>query len=295
MTEENKQDNAAPGHRKGSGASGKDQIKGVFSSQSVQKVGTGTTTRKTIKKNFWYALEANDEVVVVQPLNVNYVPSGPKRQIPKDEFLEKFSPEPEFYISNVFPKMKELQKSVENGESHREKGETFSAEFEFNNALNIDEENVRANFGLGLTYLERGEDAKANDMFERLVKLDAAFEPEHKHLFNEFGINLRKNKMLDQSIDYYSRALELSAHDEHLYYNIARVCFEQEDWGKAATHLAKALELNPEFEEAEKFMQWLKDKGLVDESGNAIEGATPPELKKKKAGKKAGTDYSMKI
>jgi tetratricopeptide (TPR) repeat protein len=266
----------------------------VFSSQTVQKVGTGTTTRKTIKKTFWYAVEGDDGTVLVQPLNVNYVPAGAKRSVPRDEFLEKFSPEPEFYVSNVFPKMKELQQSVESGEKHREKGETFSAELEFNNALSIDEENVRANFGLGLTYLERGDDAKANDIFERLVKLDAAFEPEHKHLFNEFGINLRKNKMLDQSVDYYARALELSTEDEHLHYNIARVCFDKEDWGGAAKSLMQALELNANFEEAGKFLEWLKEKGLVDSEGNAIQGATPPAPKKKGA-KKSSANYNVQL
>ncbi|NJB69456.1 tetratricopeptide (TPR) repeat protein [Desulfobaculum xiamenense] len=271
----------------------KERIKGVFSSQTVIKVGTGTTTRKTIKKTFWFVDEDEGGELLVQPLNVNYVPSGAKRKVPRDEFLEKFAPEPEFYVSNVFPKMRELKQNVENGEKHREKGETFSAELEFNNALNIDEENVRANFGLGLTYLERGDDAKANDIFERLVKLDAAFEPEHKHLFNEFGINLRKNRMYDQSVDYYTRALELSAQDEHLFYNIARVHFEQEDWGRAAESLAKALELNPEFAEAQKFMQWLKDKNLVDENGKAIEGATMPDTKK--AAKRPKTDSSVKL
>ena len=36
---------------------GRERIKGVFSTQDVKKVGTGTTTRKTIQKGFWYAEE----------------------------------------------------------------------------------------------------------------------------------------------------------------------------------------------------------------------------------------------
>ena len=92
------------------------------------------------------------------------IPSGPKRKIPKDEFLQKFSPEPEFYVSTVFPKMKELSGTITRGEKHRANGELYSAEFEFGQALKVDEENVRANFGLGLTYMERGEKNKANDI-----------------------------------------------------------------------------------------------------------------------------------
>jgi len=241
------------------------KIKGVFSLQTLMKVGTGTTQRKTIQKNYWFAKEVENDMIEVQPLNVNYVPSGPKKLIPKDEFLDKFSPEPEFYTYTVYPKIRELNKTIARADRHRKRGETYSAEFEYKNALNIDEENIRANFGLGLTYLERGDKEKANDIFERLVKLDAAFEAEHKHLFNEFGINLRKQKMYDQAVDYYSRALELSPNDENLHYNIARAYFGQNKIDQTLTHLKKALELNPDLEEAKKFIEFLEKKRLIPE------------------------------
>ena len=110
---------------------------------------------------------------------------------------------------------------------------------------------------------DRGDSSKANDIFERLVKLDAAFEEEHKHLFNEFGINLRKNKMLDQSMEYYQRAMELSKKDENLFYNIARVYLEKKDFHKTVSCLLQAMELNPELDAGLKFLQWMKEKSLV--------------------------------
>ncbi len=239
-----------------------DKIKGVFSTQSLIKVGTGTTQRKTVQKSYWYAQELDDGNVEIQPLNKNYVPSGPKKIISKEELLEKFKPEPEFYTYEVLPRIRELNKTIARADRYRMRGETYSAEFEYKNALKVDEENIRANFGLGLTYLERGDTEKANDIFQRLVKLDAAFEKEHKHLFNEFGIKLRKNKMYNQCLEYYKRALELADDDEHLYYNIARCYFELKDFQKCREYLNKALELNPDFEEGKKFLAYLDKKGL---------------------------------
>lgn len=244
------------------------RIKGVFSTQSMQKVGTGTTVRRTIQKTFWMVEEQEDGNIQIQPLNVNYVPSGPKRTIPKDDLLKQFSPEPEFYVQTVYPAMRELNQTVSLGEDHRKKGRNFSAEFEFANALKVDEENVRANFGLGLTYLERGERKKADNIFERLVKLDAAFEPEHKHLFNDFGINLRKNSMYEQAVEYYSRALDLSKADEHLHYNIARAYFAKQQLDKVVEHLEKALEMNPDFNVAQQFLDWLKSQKFLLEDGS---------------------------
>lgn len=242
---------------------GRDRIKGVFSTQTVEKVGTGTTQRKSIQKTYWYCEEAQKGVVQVQPLNKNYVPSGPKRDVPVDEIIAKFNPEPEFYVQTVYPKMQELEKTIQRGEDHREAGRAYSAELEFKEATNVDEENVRANFGLGLTYLDRGDAVKANDIFERLVNLDAAFSQEHKHLFNDFGINLRKNKMLDQALEYYRRAEQLETHDENLMHNMARVFFEMGELERCVEYLKRALELQPDMEEATKFLEYLKKQGYL--------------------------------
>ncbi|CAK7057318.1 MAG: hypothetical protein DESF_02442 [Desulfovibrio sp.] len=248
------QTQAAPGH--------KAEVRGVFSTQEVRRVGTGTTTRKTVQKTFWF-IEQHGKFIECQPLNTNYVPSGPKRKITMDELIAKFAPEPEFYLNSVYPKMQEMQRAIDSGDERREKGENFAAEFEYSRALGIDEDNVRANFGIGLTYLERGDANKAQNIFERLVKLDGAFEPEHKHLFNDFGISLRKNKMLRQSLEYYQRALELSANDENLYMNLARVLLETKDLNGCVDNLLKALELAPRHEPSLKFLAWLIQNKLV--------------------------------
>ena len=99
-----------------------DRLRGVFSSQEVRKVGTGTTTRKTVAKTFWFAEEEEDGRLYVQPINSNYVPTGNKRYISKDELIEKFSPEPEFYIQTVYPKMRELSETIDRADAAREKG-----------------------------------------------------------------------------------------------------------------------------------------------------------------------------
>lgn len=246
--------------------SSKDKIKGVFSSQEIMKIGTGTTTRRTIQQSYWFAEELDDGSIEIQPLNRNYVPSGSKKIIPIEDFLQKYSPEPEFYMSNVLPRMQELRATILKGEGHRKKNELFTAEAEFSKAVKVDEENVRANFGLGLTYLSRGEANKAQDIFERLVNLDGAYEEEHKHLFNEFGISLRKNKLYDQSLEYYQKAEALSKTDENLFYNIARAYFDKGNYELCAHYLHKSLKLRQDMEEAQKFLNYLVAKGLQPET-----------------------------
>ena len=244
------------------------EVRGVFSTQEIRRVGTGTTTRKTVQKTFWF-VEQKGQDIECQPLNPNYIPSGPKRKISMDELIAKFSPEPEFYMNSVYPKMQELQKTIKSADKQRENGNNFTAEYEYSRALKVDEENVRANFGIGLTYLERGDKAKAQDIFERLVKLDGAFQAEHKHLFNDFGINLRKNKMLTQALEYYKRAQELSPNDENLYMNIARVQLENHNIDDCIANLLKALSLDPHHAPSLKFVAWLIKKNMVPEKRKA--------------------------
>lgn len=239
------------------------RIKGVFSTEKLTKVGSGATIRKTKQTMYWYAEEDEHGAIWIQPLNPNYVPSGPKQEIEKDLFLEQYAPEPEFYTTTVYPNIRKLNQTIAKAERHRVNGDSYSAEYEYGNALRVDEENIRANFGLGLTYLDRGDTDKADNIFQRLVKMDAAFEAEHKHLFNDFGINLRKNEMYDQAVEYYQKALELSPNDENLHYNMARAYFAKSDLEKTVAHLKKALLLNKDMEPALKFLLYLKKNNLL--------------------------------
>ena len=78
--------NDAPGAQK------EKRMRGVFSSQEVRVVGTGTTRRKSIHKVFWFVEQDEKGAIQVQPINTNYVPTGAKKTITMEELLEKYSP-----------------------------------------------------------------------------------------------------------------------------------------------------------------------------------------------------------
>ncbi|MFW5501014.1 MULTISPECIES: tetratricopeptide repeat protein [unclassified Maridesulfovibrio] len=243
----------------------REKIQGVFSAKKKSVIGTGTTKKRTEQTTYWYAEEQENGVLNVQALNTNYIPTGPQAAVEMEMFLKDYHPEPEIYLKKVIPNVDKLEKTISLGESHRAKGESYSAEYEFNKAMSLDELNVRVNFGLGLTYLDRGEMERADDIFKRLIGLESCYEPQHKHLFNEFGISLRKNGMLKQALEYYLRAEKLVEEDENLHMNIARVHFEQGDLKSCLEHLRKALRLNKSLEEACIFLNFLKGKGFIEE------------------------------
>ncbi len=224
---------------------------------------TGTNARKTTQKIYWHAEQLDSNTVEIQPINKNFIPTGNKKTISLDELFQNYSPEADFYAQSVYPKMQELENHLDRGDKAKDKGELFTAEHAYDSSLYMDEDNVRANFGIGLTYLARGETDKAEKVFERLVQLDGAFKPEHKHLFNDFGINLRKCKMYDQAVAYYLRALEVTQNDENLYINIARAYLELNNYGECIEALMIAGDLDRGNETVTKFCEWLTKKQLV--------------------------------
>jgi len=234
------------------------RIKGVFSTESSQYLGFGETKKRVSQQIFVYAEEQTDGRVVIQRLNRAFMPGGPKKRISREDLLKKYVPEPAMYLNKVVPIMRRVEDAVEKGDQHRERQEYFSAEFEYKNALRVDEDHIRATFGLGLTYMDRNEKDSAEMVFRKLVSMDAAFEPEHKHIFNEFGIRMRKLKMYKQAMKYYARAYHLCKDDEHLIYNMARTLHEKGRPSTARRFLARALAMNPDFTECKRFQEYLE-------------------------------------
>jgi len=244
-----------------------DSFKGVFSSQGETKVGFGTTKRSIKQTLLVFAEEQADGTFQVRPLNKHYVPSGQAKTVTREALLASFLPEPDLYLNKVAPALREVRETVDLADAHRAEGALISAEFEYKNALRVDEEHIRATFGLGLTYLDRGEPDNANLVCRRLIALDAAFGPEHKHLFNEFGIKMRKHKMYLQALRYYFKAFRLSREDDHLLYNIARTYYERGNLRLARKFLDMALVRYPAFREGLQLSRAIEQQQPSGKSG----------------------------
>ena len=178
-------------------------------------------------------------------LNEKFIPSGPLETLEREELLRNYTPEAKLFTEKLLPAVRLMTKAIAKGERLRERGKPYNAELEFRNALVLDENNVRANFGLGMTLMDQGNEDESGQIFERLMDQDETFKPDNKHLFNEYGMRLRKNGMFDKALRYYDKAYILSDRDEHLLYNIARTHYERGAHDDALLFADKALAINP--------------------------------------------------
>ena len=246
----------------------------VVSDKEQAKIGTGDTARTVERSIYYYARCAPGQGISIQPLSAAFLPAGEKTPVDQAMFLKRFRPEPLIYYNKVKPAMDAVARELKKGDKHLEAGRLEKAEASFKNVLAVDAENIRAIFSLGITYLEAGNTAEAGDIFSKIMSLDLAFQAEHVHLFNEFGIRMRKSCMLDKALEYYRKAVALNPGDEHLLFNMARIHFELEDYPAAGDYLRQALAINPGFTVATKMLTAV-DKVTALAQKMAAQG-TPP-------------------
>lgn len=232
------------------------QILGVYSLNLEAELGTGATASKQSHVTYWYARQLSPLEFEVQPLNTHHVPSGIRSTLGELDFLKQYTPEPRYYRIHTVPALETLTRKIKAGEEAFAQGDLNEAESQFIKALMIDDKSIDANYGLGEVYSQTKEYAKLKKVLNTLLGLDEAFTMEHRQKFNQFGISLRKNGHYDESIRYYEKSLEIVQTDENVYFNMARVYFEKGLNDSCVSSLEKALNINPEFIEAQKFLRY---------------------------------------
>lgn len=248
---------------------------GIYSSKGTSWIGTGTTKRKVVSKKFWFAFELPDGSYRVQPLTSNMVPAGSPRDVSVQEFRSSYEFEPDFYVDpqrvialmpekdrppqGVEPEIPTLPDEQPVAAEPSGKGRKALSEEELERL----ETEARTDFGMGLTFFRTGNTRKALEIFNAIPEMDVDWQPEHKHMFSEFGAGLRKTRLLDVALKHYFKALELAPKDENLHHNIARVFYEQSKYDICKEWLEKSLQINPQLVPSKQFLSFLHKSGKL--------------------------------
>ncbi|RPH86542.1 MAG: tetratricopeptide repeat protein, partial [Desulfobacteraceae bacterium] len=218
------------------------QDKRIYLKQETIRLGFGSTSRDTVIENYFQVdLAAQENIVSIRLLNISDQPFGEPTLITREELEQNYTPCPDYFQNKKDPKAQLAEKHVELGEEHFDNRQFFSAEREFNNALALNEKDLKANLGKGKSLYARGEKKKAKEIFDQLSRMEDLYEKENKHVFNEFGIELRRRNLHDEAIANYAKAMALDPGDPVLYYNLGRAYYEKKDLEKSMEQLTKAL------------------------------------------------------
>lgn len=232
-------------------------VLGVYSLRQLAAMGSGITMVDHKNVTYWYVRQLSDTRIEVQPLTAEGLPSGIVENIAVKRFITGYTPEPLYYVENSVPVVKSLaSKLLDSGES-ASLSMLDSAELSALKAL-LCEPLVQPD------YSRQGYEEAHQIMMQGIQALLATLtcngaeaRREQCVRFSRFGVTLRKDGHLDESIEFFNKALAIEQGDENLYFNMARVYYDKGDIEECGRILEKALSLNPAFNEAGRFVRFL--------------------------------------
>jgi len=217
------------------------------------RVGVGSTSRSMTTENYFQVSEIDEDHAEIQLLDFTGQPLGKASVIPK-ETLKEYIYCPDYFNNKKGPKESAIERHVQFGDRHFDRKEFLSAEFEYDKALGFDDHHLRANLGKGKSLFARGRKEEGRKVFAKLSSIQTLFDKQNKHIFNEFGIELRKKGMFEEAIINYQKAISMDPNDEALRYNLGRAYYEKGSLDQAIEQLKSALTLRPDFKEAQEFL-----------------------------------------
>ncbi|HEU6436561.1 MAG TPA: tetratricopeptide repeat protein [Nitratidesulfovibrio sp.] len=270
-------------------------FKGVYSSADPRRVGGAVPGRGAARKRYWFVWEHDAGGYVVQPLSASMQPTGERRAVSTAELARSYVFEPDILAAPI--KTAPVSPVTQTGRAEHGslKGAStpggFDAKAAPYGAAQPDlpapaapraaamrdatrrtgdiaghevgaqtERALRADFATALAQLRRGDRDRAVRALERLAEAPGEFVPAHRHMFTDFGINLRKSKLPRIAIRHHLRALDLSPDDSHVLFNIARAYYDMGDMERAEKHLRESLELTPDLEPSRRFLEFLLER-----------------------------------
>lgn len=209
----------------------------LFTVNKTQRIGSGTTTTRGTSTIHWFVRQVAPGRFGVRSVDGRYLPWGKERIITAEKLFARYIPEVSLFEKAMLPAVQRWGYRME----EKDYGDIGS----IRSKIRMDKANANALFNLAMDYVCAGKTQLGMDMANQLIQLESSFDGKNQHLFNRFGIALRKMGLHGAAVSSYRRALEYTANDDHLYYNLARAHYEQGQWWDCISALGKCFEFNP--------------------------------------------------
>lgn len=233
----------------------RDSVVNVFG-QSLMKA--ERTEFEQLIRDVTYSLNSDANLRKVYPLVIKYEP-GKEKDLLKamNELLkalqEQVSDQAREDLA-AFERRKE--EGLQRGQALLDKKEFDAAKSVFDELVQefSDDSDLKANIADRYLKAERYQDA--------FKLLDDALrdDPNAIFLYNRIGIVLRKMGDFETAEKYYLKALAVCSDDEYLHFNLGRLYYDWKKWRKMGVAAQRALDLNPDFKQAAKMLQFAKKK-----------------------------------
>lgn len=220
----------------------------VFLEQVRMRLGEFSTTRDATVENYWQA-HVNGRTITMTLLDLHDKPTDIREEVDYGEMWSRFTHQPNYFLRKV-PLNEDLLDDI-----------VSLADNDFAAApgvpaagVEVNEEEVRSKFQEGMELLAEHDFEKAREIFGQMAVEVGAVAPKQKYIFNELGVELRKNGMFNEALQHLRCAVVKSRRDEHLWFNLGRVAHDAGREELAAKFMRKALDVNPDFTVAKAYL-----------------------------------------
>jgi len=235
-------------------------VLGVYSLRKTSELGSGATTTDRENVTYWYARQLSDSACEVQPLAAGGMPSGMLKRITLPDFIKSYSPEPFYYSEHPVPELDGLAEKLLGSEDGEALSRLDAGERKALGSLLVDPFDIADPSRPDHEEKTAAVLAKARAILKALLSRCETARFENRSRFSGFGVRLRKDGHYDESISYFTKALDIEKNDENVYFNMARVYYDMGDMAGCRGALEQALSINPEFPEAGQFARFIARK-----------------------------------
>jgi tetratricopeptide (TPR) repeat protein len=178
--------------------------------------------------------------------------------------------------------IKERGPDAQFGQKAGELGRLYQANFFYDQALlcyklamEFDSKNPHWPYLLASVLQERGENESARGLLERTIDLAPSYSPAMLKLADSYF----KTGNTEKATLYYERRLKLLPGDPYALLGLGRIALERSEWGTAQACLQRALQTDPSFGDAHRFLATVHEHfGRFEEMKLALDRAAhcPP-------------------
>jgi tetratricopeptide (TPR) repeat protein len=203
-----------------------------------------------------YQLSHDQELKKVFPLLLSYTP-GKEKELNKTitELLAVLQEEKSKQAQEQLEDWKKKkQRDLEKAQAALDNKEYDKAKYLFSKLCQDFSEDLELKADVGERFLNV-------EIYDEAIEyLKAAYEdnPNSTSVFNKLGIALRQGRKFEEAELFYREALTTSPDNEYILFNLGRVYIDWRQWKKVEKTAQKALEINPDFVEAQKMLKFAR-------------------------------------
>lgn len=234
---------------------------GVFSDRS----NIAAKGKARPQKRFFFCWDLGDQRFAVQELDGSFSPVELPKGLNERQLKAAFRYEPGILAAPVstpdFRTARELTKKPPvppPGRKTAELNDEALAALEQARRARQVENDLRNSFDKAVRALGRPRDRKgAIAALGQIVETTEGLVPEHKHMFRDFGVTLRKKSLPELAARFAARAVQLAPNDDHAHFNLARLLGSLGRYTEAEQHIVRAMKLDRREPVYPKLLAWI--------------------------------------